>query len=232
MNPNLEPIVGELMQYLKKLHALVSAALKQSMKAFEDLDAELAETAMKGFEDVENLHYAIEDFAFGVITTYQPLEKDLRRLIAYIHTSEGLKNIGRFARKIMEIITMGQDLDHFKELESLPYLADLAITSLAVSIRAVLEEDLSEINELEKLEAQSDIEASDMFKEIAEYLSHYRDISTMAMYYIIIGRYFERATDQAVNIAESAVYLVSGERVKLGKAYEGIDDISDLVLDI
>ena len=99
-------------------------------------------------------------------------------------------------------------------------------------MRAVLEEDLGEIGELEKLEAQSDSETADMFKEIVEFLGRYRDISTMAMYYIIVGRYFERAADQAINIAESAVYLVNGERKKLGKAYEGLDDLSDLLIDI
>ena len=232
MNSNLEPIKAELVKYLKKLHTLVSSALKQSMKAFEDLDAEMAEEELKRAATIENLHYTIEDMAFGAITTYQPSEKDLRRLIAYIHTSGYLKNIGRYAQKIMEIVTMGQDLDHFKELESLPYLSEIANTALTISVRAVLEEDLSEIDELEKLENQSDSEAADMFKEIVEYLGSYHDISTMAMYYIIVGRYFERASDQAINIAESAVFLVSGERKKLGIAYEGVDDLSDLLIDI
>ena len=192
----------------------------------------MAEKELKQAGNIEILHYTIKDMAFGAITTYQPAEKDLRRLIAYIHTSGYLKNIGRYGQKIMEIVNMGQDLDHFKELESLPYLSEIANTALAISMRAVLEEDLSEIDELEKLEAQSDNEAADMFKEIVEYLGNYRDISTMAMYYIIVGRYFERASDQAINIAESAVFLVSGERKKLGIAYEGIDDLSDLLIDI
>ncbi len=232
MNPNLEPISTEIAKYLRKLHSLVSATLRQSMKVFEDLDTDVAEEALKGAIDVENLHYAIEDMAFGAMTTYQPSDKDLRRLIAYIHTSGNLKNIGRYAQKIMEIVTTSQNLDHFKELESLPYLAEIANTALATSMRAVLEEDLSEIGELEKLENQSDNETSDMFREIIEYLGRYRDISTMAMYYIIVGRYFERAADQAINIAESAVYLVNGERKKLGKAYDGLDDLSDLLIDI
>jgi phosphate transport system protein len=76
------------------------------------------------------------------------------------------------------------------------------------------------------------LQSADMFQEIAEYLSKRRDISTIAMLYVIVGRYFERATDQAINIAESAVYLVTGERKKLGLAYEGFKDITDLALDV
>jgi phosphate uptake regulator len=52
------------------------------------------------------------------------------------------------------------------------------------------------------------------------------------MLYVIVGRYFERAADQAIRIAESAIYLVTGERKKLGFAYKGVDDISDLLIDI
>ncbi len=95
-------------------------------------------------------------------------------------------------------------------------------------MRAVLDEDLSEISELEKLEAQSDREAVDMFEEIAEYLSHRRDISEMAMYYIIVGRYCERAADQAIRIAESAIFTITGERKKLGLEHE---DESESMLD-
>jgi phosphate transport system protein len=132
----------------------------------------------------------------------------------------------------MEIVTLSDDLDHFKELVSLPYLAELANTAIVVSLRAVLEEDLSEIDELEKLEAQSDNEATEMFQEIATYLNNRRDISNIAMLYVIVGRYFERAADQAINIAESAVYLVTGKRKKLGLAYKGVEDLSDLLIDI
>jgi phosphate uptake regulator len=43
----------------------------------------------------------------------------------------------------------------------------------------------------------------------------------MAMFYVIVGRYFERAADQAFYIAERAVYMVTGKRRRLGLAYKG-----------
>ncbi|MGY5873414.1 MAG: PhoU domain-containing protein [Candidatus Thorarchaeota archaeon] len=232
MNPSLESVNAEIVSHLEKLHELVTSSLYQSMKVFEDFDIEGAEQNMATSNDIENLYHSIEEMSFGAIANFCPIDKDLRRLIAYIHTSCGLHRVGRYAYKIMEIVTLSDDLDHFKELVTLPYLSEIANTALSVSVRAVLEEDLSEIDELEKLEAQSDNEATEMFQEIATHLNNRRDISNIAMLYVIVGRYFERAADQAINIAESAIYLVSGERKKLGYAYKGIDDISDLVIDI
>ncbi len=232
MNSNLEPVLEEIISHLNKLHEMVIDTLGQSIKVFEDFDIDRAEQAMETSADIENLHHTIEDMAFGAIAEFQPQNIDLRRLVAYIHTSSSLHLVGRFAYKIMEIVTLSDGLDHFKELVTLPYLSEIAITALGVSVRAVLEEDLNEISELEKLEAQSDNEATEMFQEIATFLNNRRDISYIAMLYVIVGRYFERAADQAITIAESAVFLVSGERKKLGFAYKGVDDISDLAIDI
>lgn len=232
MSSNLDDAKREIRGFLETLFKTVTDALSQSMKAFEDLDCELAKEVATISENVENISHKLEDLSYGAISSFQPKDAELRRFVAYINTSYGLHNIGRFATKIGEIVTRCEGLDHFKELETLPYLSELAISALNISIRAILDEDLTEIDELEKLEAQSDSESVDMFQEIAEYLNKRRDISTIAMYYVIVGRYFERAADQAIAIAESAVYLVTGERKKLGLEYDGIDDISDLVIDM
>ncbi|MBE0526348.1 MAG: phosphate uptake regulator PhoU, partial [Candidatus Thorarchaeota archaeon] len=93
--------------------------------------------------------------------------------------------------------------------------------TIDIAMRGVLDRDLSGIDELEKLEAESDKETSEMFEEITEYLRKRNDITTMAMYYMIIGRYCERAADHAFSIAERAIFMVKGERTKLGLAYQG-----------
>lgn len=232
MNPNLESVNAEIVAHLEKLHELVTTTLSQSMKVFEDLDIDTAEESMEIASDIETLYHTIEDMAFGAIATFHPLDIALRRLVAYIHTSTSLQRVGRYAYKIMEIVTLSDGLDHFKDLVTLPYLSELATTAISVGVRAIIDEDLNDIDQLEKLEAQSDNEATEMFQEIATHLNNRRDISNIAMLYVIVGRYFERAADQAIIIAESAVYLVKGERKKLGFAYKGVDDISDLVIDI
>jgi phosphate transport system protein len=112
-------------------------------------------------------------------------------------------------------------MEHFKELQSLPYLAEQAIMTLDIAMKGILEGDLSRIDELEKLEAETDRETSEMFEEIVRYLREQEGIEEMALFYIIVGRYYERAADQAFLIAEKAVYMVTGKRKKLGLAYKG-----------
>jgi phosphate transport system protein len=232
MDLSLDVVKKEIKSLLENLYETVATALERSMKAFEDFDSDLADSVTKKSRYIEKTHHAIEDKIFDAIATTQPRDKELRRFIAYLNTSNGLQSVGRFATKIAEIVKLSEGLDHFKELITLPYLAELATAALSISIRAVIDEDLTEIDELEKLDAQSDSESADMFQEIADYLGHLRGISNIAMLYVIVGRYFERTADQAISIAEYAVFLVTGKRRKLGLAYKGTDDVSDVAIDI
>jgi phosphate transport system protein len=220
MSSEFDAVVSEISEKLRTLHRHVTNALVQSMQAFEDLDEECATKAVTITEDIDQIHATIEETIFEAVATHQPTEFALRQMIAFVQTSNSLHKVGRYANKVIEIVYMSQDLEHFKELESLPYLAELAETSLDIAMRAILDSDLSELDELEKLETQSDIETAEMFEEIADYLRGRRDISEIAMYYIIVGRYYERAADHALSIAEAAYYMVNGERKKLGLRHE------------
>ncbi len=62
-----------------------------------------------------------------------------------------------------------------------------------------------------------------MFQEISEYLRKDDGIEKMSLFYILVGRYFERAADQAFQIAERAVYMITGEKKQLGLAYQRKD---------
>lgn len=217
----LEFYIEENARRIKRLHEMVELAFGESIKSFVNLDTELAHQVKDMSEDIEELSERIEDNVLETIARRQPVARDLRALATYLYVSHHLYRVGRYAYKIAHITILCKDLEHYKELESIPLLADLAKTTLQIAMDAILKGDLSRVNELEKMEAESDKETSEMFEEIAEYLRKRQDITTMSMFYVIIGRYCERAADYAFAIAERAVYMHTGDRKKLGIAYKG-----------
>ena len=204
---------------LRELSEMATGAFIDSMNAFKLLDQNLAAQVRDTSDKIETLSQSIEENVFETIARRQPVAKDLRELATYL--THQLYRVGRYAYKIAHIVRLCEGMEHFKELISLPYLADLAKQTIDIAMRGVLDRDLSQIGELEKLEALSDKETSEMFEEITEYLRKRTDITTMALYYVVVGRYCERAADHAFSIAERAVYMVTGKRVKLGLAYKG-----------
>jgi len=221
MASQLERYIGEINKKIRELHRMSTDAFMGSMKAFEDLDQTKAAEVRDKSEKIEELALKIENSVFETIARRQPVAKDLRELATYLQVSYNLYRIGRYAYKIAHIVRLCEGLEHFKELISLPLLARIAKDTIDYAMMGITDRDLTKIDELEKLEAESDRETGEMFEEITEYLRQRTDITTMAMFYVIIGRYCERAADQAFSIAERAVYMVTGERKKLGLAYKG-----------
>lgn len=221
MKTQLEFYIEEIANRLERLYELSTGALMQSMDAFENLDNELASQVKELDDDIEELSEKIEANIIETIARRQPVAGDLRKLATYLQVAHHLHRVGRYAYKIAHIVKLCDGLEHYKELESLPYLAQLARKTLDIAMKGILKRNLSEIDELEKLEAESDKETAEMFAEIAEFLRTRQDIVTMSMIYVIVGRYFERAADQAFSIAERAIYMVTGERKRIGLAYKG-----------
>ncbi|MFW9768898.1 MAG: phosphate uptake regulator PhoU [Candidatus Thorarchaeota archaeon] len=221
MGSRLEFYLEEIEERLRKLYKMTAKSLIDSMEAFKQLDQDLAHKVKELSEEIETLSENIEENVFETIGRRQPVARDLRRLSVYLQISHSLFRIGRYSYKIAHITDLCEKLEHFKELQSLPYLAELAIKTLDIAMAGILDEDLSKIDELEKLEAASDKETSEMFEEIVDYLRKREGIEEMSLFYIIVGRYCERAADQAFLIAEKAVYMVTGKRKKLGLAYKG-----------
>ncbi|TFG28973.1 phosphate signaling complex protein PhoU [Candidatus Thorarchaeota archaeon] len=221
MRTQLEFYLEEIERRLERLYELVEKAFMDSMDSFKNLDQEAASKVKDLAADIDELEEKIEENVLETIGRRQPVARDLRKLSVYLQTAHNLHRVGRYAYKIAHITYLCKEIQHFKELISLPHLAELAKSTLEIAMRGILKGDLSKLDELEKLESESDKETSDMFNEIAQYLREQNGIEEMALFYIIIGRYCERAADQAFQIAEKAVYMVKGKRVRLGLAYKG-----------
>jgi phosphate transport system protein len=213
------PEIVEFSKSLQEMHKIASSSLIEVMTAFEDLDLELAEGIEDKLESLEQLIFQMEENMIEKLADKLKSTEDLKLLTTYLQASNHLLRVGEYASKIGRIVLLCDGMDHFKELESIPYLAELAKNTLDISINTLLNGDFSEIDELEKLEAEADRETSQMFEEITEYLRSDRNIGLMAMYYVLVGRYCERAADEALAIAQKAFYLHTGVRKRLGLEY-------------
>ncbi|MFW9907647.1 MAG: phosphate uptake regulator PhoU [Candidatus Thorarchaeota archaeon] len=221
----LEHYLEDIKSSTRILFDMSIGLLMESMVAFQELDQVKASQVKERSFKIEELSDKIERDVFETIARRQPVAKDLRRLATYLQVCHHLYRVGRYAYKIAHIARLCEGEQHYKELISLPHLADLARQTLVIASIAILDEDLSGINDLERLEAESDKETEEMFQEISEYLRKQEGIERMSMFYVIVGRYFERAADHAFQMAERAIYVKTGRKQKLGKAYKRDDSI-------
>jgi phosphate transport system protein len=218
----LEKYIDDIGTRLTKMQELCGNGLLLAMKAFESIDVNIAHQVDEMADQNEDLSHKVEENIIETIARRQPVAGDLRRLAGYLQVAGNLYRIGRHTAKIAHIVRLADEkhLQHFKELVTLPFLAQQAKKTLDIAMKAILTGDLSEIDELEKLESTTDKETEDMFEEIVDYLRRDQTIIRMALFYILVGRYYERAADHAMMIAERAIYVTTGHRRKLGLAFK------------
>ncbi|MFW9850745.1 MAG: phosphate uptake regulator PhoU, partial [Candidatus Thorarchaeota archaeon] len=144
----LEHYLEEIKKSLDNLFSDSVNLLMEAMTAFKELDQEKASQIKKDSGKVTELSDKVERDVFETIARRQPVARDLRMLATYLQVSHCLYRVGRYAYKVAHITKMCEDSTHYKELISLPYLADLACQTLEIARKAVIEEDLSCIDEL------------------------------------------------------------------------------------
>lgn len=223
MRTQLELYIDDITKSIERLYEMVSRSFMTAIKAFENLDRNLADEVQKTTQDIDELSNRIEENVFETIARRQPVAKDLRTLASLNFVSLHLYRVGHHAYKIAHIVTLCEGMEHYKELRTIPHLAQLSMQALEIAMRAVLKGDLSQIPRLEELEAETDKEMVDMFEEIAGYIKRMSDVVRMSLFYVIVGRYCERAADLAFSIAERAIYIQTGHRQKLGSAFKDME---------
>lgn len=215
MMPNqIELRLEEIANQLNKIEGFAMRALMATMAPFGKRDTEIADLILLRYS-IEKLAQKVEEEDLKTIALLQPLATDLRKLSTYLFVAHHLYRLGRYAHIIGRSAYLVEDRTKLKEIKSLREMAEIAMRTLEISIRAILEEDLSEVNQLELLESKSDEKAQKMYSEIVEFLRQQTDISQISIMYAMIGRYFEGITDHGLMMAERAMYMVNGERVKI-----------------
>ena len=124
MAKQMELYLAGINERARELTELATGSFIDAMKAFEKLDQELASEVRERTYTVEDMAQRIEENVFETIARRQPVAKDLRELATYLQVSHHLYRIGRYAYKIAHIVRLCEGKEHFKELVSLPHLAD------------------------------------------------------------------------------------------------------------
>lgn len=101
----LDTELAELNQSVLVLSSMVDQAIGLAVDALMANDIPLAESVIAGDADINRLRFQIEEKAYVILSTQQPMVRDLRTVIAAIHFAIELERIGDHAAGIARIVT-------------------------------------------------------------------------------------------------------------------------------
>lgn len=219
MPRKFDDALREVKDLLLGLGRLVEVSLARAVRSLENQDLELAEKVVKDDKAINRLNSQIDDVVTKLIATQQPVAKDLRILIAAMKISSDLERMGDLAVNIAQVTIQLETIEkHSIDQDALQGIVKMAsITQLMVNdgINSYIDGNI----ELATTLAQQDDQVDELYhfviKNLISNVSNHPDQIEMVLKLSFVARYIERIADHTTNIAESIVYIETGEQSDL-----------------
>ncbi len=217
----IEPRVELRAQYRRELHALegqlrtMEAEARHlvalALCALATNDAALCEAVVRGDDDIDRRYVEIEHGVVSVMARQQPVASDLRVLLAIDHAALHLERIGDEAVNIARAVRLAGSLVPTQELlDALQKMGEAVASMSELAVEAFTRRDGALCERVARLDGEVDELDRDILGEILTYARN-DGPREWAARMNRVSRHLERAADHAVDIAEQAWFVITGE---------------------
>jgi phosphate transport system protein len=209
--PRFHHDLEALEEQMRDMAGCARRSLELSMQALAEADTALAASVIAGDDDIDSRYQDIEERAIDLMDRQQPVASDLRLLVTLIHVALHLERIGDMAVNVAEATRSVASLPSMPEV--VRRLQDMGRTAASMTDMAVEAFSRRDRQMCERL-AELDDRIDQLDREMASHvLAQPRDPGRLewALRILPVSRSLERAADHAVDIAEQAWFLMTGE---------------------
>lgn len=202
-------VLDKELEYLNQmLLKMASIVQKNIMDAFDAYRTGNLEMVIND-DIVDQYERLIEEICLDILLKERLYARDLRKVSGILRMVSDLERIGDHAEDINNFHT------HFphEEVDKLKGFIEVVEVASSMVIDAILSfvnEDLELAAAVIKRDNIVDEGYNDLIRTIIHDIENQQIDPTIAIYATLVIKYIERIGDHAVNIAEWAVYIVSG----------------------
>ncbi len=214
MDKHFNHELEELKKQLLKMVGLVEESISRSVKALKESNADVSKDVIMSDEIINMLEIQIEEFCLKLLALHQPTAVDLRFITSVLKMNNDLERIGDLAVNISErtLELIRQPL--LKPLIDIPRMAELVQKMVRDSIDALVKRDSNLARNVCVKDDEVDDLNDQIFRELLTYMIQDPRAITSVVGLIFVGKYLERISDHATNIAEDVIYYIKGETIK------------------
>jgi phosphate transport system protein len=198
-----------------RMGTMVEESAHLVTEAFINADTSMAQRVRDGDEEIDRVFLDIETRALVTIAQQAPVAGDLRLLVAILRVSTDLERAGDLAYNVAKLV----QVDGFRNagLESVRALvSELGWAATHLVGRAVDAWAAKDLEMAADISLQDDT-LDELHGQLVQRLVELKgeDNLAPAIRLAMIGRYFERIGDHAVNMAERLRYFITGDEEHL-----------------
>jgi phosphate transport system protein len=190
----------------------------EAMDALASGDASLAHQVVLTDPRIDVLQREIEEAAILTIARRQPMAIDLREIIGAIRVAGDLERVGDLAKNVAKrSIKIGMEARVPRAIVGLKHMNDVATELLKDVLDAYAQRDIERAQAVWERDAELDSLEDSVFRDLLTHMMEDpRNISYCA-HLLFCSKNIERIGDHATNIAETVVYLVTGETLPVDR---------------
>ncbi|CCF61430.1 phosphate signaling complex protein PhoU [Nocardia cyriacigeorgica] len=200
-----------LAQLLGEMAGLAGSAMDRATQSLLQADLTLAEQVISEYDRISEMISDVEERTFALLALQAPVAGDLRQVVSAIQIVNDVNRMGALALHVAKV-TRRRHPNHAVPESVNGYFAEMGriAVSMGESAKEVLEtrdpERAAQLN-------QQDDAMDDLHRHLFTLLMD-RDWKygvAAAVDVTLLGRYYERFADHAVEIGRRVIFLVTGE---------------------
>lgn len=208
--PTFHQQLDEVKRDLVRVAARVTESIMRGTEALLTLDLAEAQALIEGDEEINALTLDIEERCFTLLARQQPMASDMRALVTAIRLTSEIERSGDLMVNVAKAIRRLYGSEIPVQLRGLiRRMAEEAVRLYGWAMDAYQDGDADLAGALDDMDDRLDELHRDYIEAILELHADVREVQ-MAVQLALVGRYYERIGDHAVNIGERVQYMVTG----------------------
>lgn len=204
--------LDELRVDVVRLGLMATDAIAAGTDAFLEADLAGADRVIHADKAIDDLTHSIEERCYTTLARQQPMASDLRMVVAVLRTIHEIErtgdlmvNVAKTTRRLYPV----ELPDPIRRI--IEQMGHQAGVQIRLSIEAFAESDTVRATALEDMDDVMDDLQRELFRTIFA-LGKADEAGLQQMVQVaLVGRFYERMADHAVNIGERVTYMVTGE---------------------
>jgi phosphate transport system protein len=202
--------LDEVQRDLVRVAAHVTDSIGRGTEALIDLDLTAAQALIDADDEIDASTLDVEERCFTLLARQQPMASDMRALVTAIRLTSEIERSGDLMVNVAKATRRLYGHPIPVGLHSLlRAMAEQAVRLYTLAMDAYADGDAGLAGALDDMDDRLDQLHKDYIQSILEIHADVRDVQA-AVQLALVGRYYERIGDHAVNIGERVQYMVTG----------------------
>lgn len=200
---------------ITKYATFVQKMIEESLGGLVQKDKDLLLKVIEQDENQANqFEIELEELCISTIAQFQPLAKDLRKIIMILKINNDLERMADHAVNISQSAVFIIERPALKPLIDIPRMGEETIKILYDSISSYISMDAGLASTVFQKDDIIDCLRDQVFRELSTYMASSPASIDRALQLMNIARNLERISDLATNICEDVIYIVKGRIIK------------------